>query len=436
MGLFGKPKEEVRNRLLRDILAQKRYNELGVAGEGGIAQVASCFDVYLNRIVAVKQLKDAARENADLVRSFVNEVKLIGYLDHPGVISIFDTFVLENNRLSYSMKFIEGYSLAAEMERTKDPPTRSIVNSVKVITTLCETLAYVHDKGVIHLDLKPDNIMLGAYGQVLVMDWGNARLYDDQPFNEYVHAFAGGAEVAEFQQEREDIILGTPAYMSPEQTNTPRGDLTPASDIFSTGIILYELLADTHPFEGTTADEIMDNIREMRQPSPHEVNPDVPRRLSHICQNMLEKDMSHRYGSFHDILEDLRAFSESGQAFCTRNLQSGERVFAEGDTGDFAFTVVSGKVEVSRTVDGRKRVLAELGKGETVGELAIFTKEPRTATVTALDPTTIRIMNRHDVELELDKLSPWVGNMITGLSHRFNQLSDKLLGLAGTEGPP
>jgi hypothetical protein len=422
--------------LLRDLLKEQRYHQLGTATEGGTAQVASCYDAYLNRIVAVKQLKDEAGKNEDLVRAFVNEVKLIGYLDHPGVVSIFDTFVMRDNRLSYSMKFIEGYNLEAGLEEKRGPdgPALSVAECVGLLSKLAETLAYVHDRGVIHLDLKPASIMLGTYGQVLIMDWGSARLYDERPFMEYVRAFAGKADVPSFQHESEDMLLGTPAYMSPEQTSGPRNALTPVSDIFSTGIILYQILTGNHPFAAGDPEGFMQNIRRLRQPPAHEVNPDVPRRVAAVCQKMLEKDPLDRYPSFHEVLDDLHEIAETGLAFFPRSYEPGQVIVKEGEAGDFAFTIASGRVRVTATVDGRQKELGELGKGEMFGEHAILKNRRRTETVTALEPTTIRVMTRPDVEMELEKLSPWVGAMVSGLYRGFNDLDEKLRALAGRRG--
>jgi CRP-like cAMP-binding protein len=145
---------------------------------------------------------------------------------------------------------------------------------------------------------------------------------------------------------------------------------------------------------------------------------------------MLEKDRALRYSSLHDVLHDLQEFTDSGQAFATCTIAPGEVIVREGDAGGFAFTIISGRVSVSRMVDGSETVIDTLGKGEIVGELSILANQPRTATVSALEPTVIRIMSRQDVEQELEKLSPWVGNIITALTHRFTRLSQRLSSLS------
>jgi CRP-like cAMP-binding protein len=142
---------------------------------------------------------------------------------------------------------------------------------------------------------------------------------------------------------------------------------------------------------------------------------------------MIEKMPDARYRSFHEVLQDLNELRNSGRLFDTKYYGAGEVIFHEGEDGTYSFIILSGKVDISKTVDGRRVSIAELGKDEIVGELAIFSDEPRSATVTALEPTTIRIMKRQEIDRELEKLAPWVGSMISGLSDRFIELNETLL---------
>ncbi|MFP4417922.1 MAG: protein kinase domain-containing protein [Chitinispirillaceae bacterium] len=418
-------------RLLDTLKNRRRYINLSFIGEGGSARVTRCFDVCLNRMVAVKELKDESLRDYYLVRAFLTEARLIGYLDHPGVVPVYDTSLRDDGTPCYTMKLIEGQSLAnllyapycAGLPLIDLPETRYL----GIFDKLCETLAYVHDRGVIHLDLKPDNIMIGHYGEVMIMDWGNARLYDHGPFLRSVHRIENFTDKTLLSEELpEGVVLGTPNYMSPEQTHLNRDQLRPSSDIFSLGIIFYEMLTGRHPFSTGEPRMVMRQIKQYYPPSPDEVNRDIPRRLAQICMKMLHKDINRRYISFHEVLRDIDACNSSGQTFSTCTIKPGETICREGESGDHSFTILRGRVEVSKLVDGRKKVLAQLGAGEVVGELAVFTRRPRTATVTALEPTIIRIMHRADVDAELEKLSPWVGRMIHTLSERFIQLNDKM----------
>ncbi len=408
-----------------------RYHPLSLIGEGGRAKVCGSFDLNLNRIVAVKELKEQSLKDYYLVQSFLTEARLTGYLDHPGVVSIYDAYLRDDGTPCYTMKLIEGKSLSEILYYSEREGQGSLVTNLArymdIFEKLCETLAYVHDRGVIHLDLKPDNIMIGSYGEVVIMDWGNARFYDLGPFRRYVHQLRNLADKLLIEEVQQDgFIVGTPSYMSPEQTRLSRDRLTPSSDIFSLGIILYEMLTGRHPFPAGTTEEVIGKICGFSPAAPDSVNREIPRKLSQICMKMLEKDVENRYMSFHEVMRDIDALSSSGQAFVTRTIDRGKVICREGDIGTCSFTILRGSVEISKMVDGRKKVLAVLGEGEVVGELAVFTNRPRTATVTTLEPTTIRIMHRADIDAELEKLSPWVGRMIQNLSERFIQLNDKM----------
>jgi serine/threonine protein kinase len=215
--------------------------------------------------------------------------------------------------------------------------------------------------------------------------------------------------------------------MSPEQFRKNREELTPASDVFSAGTILYQMLTGLHPFEGADLPSVMNKVIGHIPPPVHELNPNIPRRLSQICEKMLEKETQNRYQDCHELKNVLELFMDSGQAFVRRTFKPDEIIFKEGAPGEYAFMIESGRVEITKRHDGVDRVLAVLEKNQIVGELAIFSRLPRTATARALDPTCIRVMNREDVEKELEKLSPWVEGMITGLAHRFIGLNQKLL---------
>lgn len=412
-------------KLIRPFKNKDRYHFLNKLGHGGLANVSSFIDRYLYRVVAVKELKKKYEDNPHLTSALITEMRLLSYLDHPGIVPVYDAFVKRNGRLRYSMKLIDGVLLTSLLEKRRKVSLNQFLNIFKKI---CDALAYVHDRGVLHLDVKPDNILVGKYGEVMLMDWGNAMLYNLDLYYDHFKRNLEDTSLIPLDEEADNLILGTPNYMSPEQTNQQRKYLKPSSDIFSAGIILYEMLTGDQPFVGLdeTAD-IMEQIRNLKPKPAHKVNRDIPVMLSMICQKMIEKENKNRYQNFREILGDIDEFFNSGQAFLTREFQAGDIIFHEGDKGDYSFTILSGSVEISKKVDGEKKTLAVLGKNEIVGELAIFSKMPRNATVTVLEPTIIRVMDERSVEKELEKLSPWVGKMITALSERFIGLNEKIV---------
>jgi serine/threonine protein kinase len=281
-----------------------RYHITGLLGRGAFSDVFNCFDTSLNRIVAIKQLRQEYLRDDLKKKMFLNETKLISYLDHPGVVTLYDSFISKEGLPSYTMKLNKGYTLRKEIT------SKTRGQMLGIFIKLCETLAYAHDKGVIHLDLNPDNIMLGQYGEVVITDWGNAILFNDRPYMEYLK-----------------LIRDTPAppfditnnhfpensgYLSPEQITDGKESLSPSTDIFSMGVILFEMITGRRPFEAESEGELHNKILNDQAPLLNEVQSDLPSMLSLICAKMLEKDPFHRYHSFHDVLIDMDRFQNSG----------------------------------------------------------------------------------------------------------------------------
>lgn len=420
---------------LKIVKRKDRYNHFEFF-EGGMSLVSKSFDRSLNRLVARKELKEKYLKNESILQTFLNEAKLIGYLDHPGVISIYDVFIQANANPCYTMEYIKGQNLDEYIDDHTGPYVINgdqhvgipLTECLRIFERVCETMAYAHDRGVIHLDLKPENIIIGAYGEVLIIDWGSALLYDTEPYRQYLKKqFVDDESVSFIDNIEKAPATASPMYMSPEQTRQPRETLKPSSDIFSAGVVFYQMMTGVIPFAGIELNEVWEKIQ-CHHPVPvHMVNSDIPLYMSQVCSKMIEKDPDKRYRSFHDVLNDLNELRNSGRLFSTKSYEAGDVIFHEGDPGTYSFIIISGRVDIAKKVDGRHVSIAELGENEIVGELAIFSNEPRSATVTAIGPTTIRIMTRKEIDRELEKLAPWVGNMVSGLSDRFIELNERLL---------
>ncbi len=225
-----------------------RYRILRELGSGGMGVVLEAWDPELRRTVAIKVLHAHVLDEQDAVERFLAEARVTSQLEHPGIVPVHDVGRTDDGRLYFAMKHITGRSLRDVLRalRSGDPETARVWTRERLLeafTRVCEAVAYAHDRGVLHRDLKPDNVMLGSFGEVLVLDWGVAR----------VRAAAGeapdgrGAMLVETPLTMDGLTVGTPGYMSPEQA-MGREDLGPPADVFSLGAVLFELLCGSRAF--------------------------------------------------------------------------------------------------------------------------------------------------------------------------------------------
>lgn len=400
-------------------LSRRPYRTLGVLGKGGMGEVVRCFDPALGRVVA-RKVQHTPSEKAARLMQF--EARLIAFLDHPGVVPVYDIERASADRAAYTMKVLRGQTLWDRMRQVAQerryPP---LSEALTIITRLSEAMANAHDKGVLHLDLKPANVMLEPLGGVVIIDWGVATIYDPGPYLRFLHGVGEQVDPADVQSPVTGRI-GTPPYMSPEQLLDPRDSLGPPADIFAAGVLLYRLLtlraAYTSP-PGARAKELA-RLRYTAPPRPiPELRVDVSPTLAAICHKMLAPDPADRYATFHEVLADLRGLSDVGAAARERELQPGVVLCREGERSGRAFQVLSGEVSISIDKGGQRVEVARRGVGEIIGEMSVLSDLPHSATVTATQPTRVRVLSPELLQAELDKASPLVARMLRGLSDRL-----------------
>jgi eukaryotic-like serine/threonine-protein kinase len=241
-----------------------RYHLLGEIARGGMGVVLQGRDEDLGRDLAVKVLLEKHRDNAELVRRFIEEAQIGGQLQHPGIVPVYELGQLPDRRLYIAMKLVKGRTLAALLEARRDP-MEDRARLLHVFEQVCQTMAYAHSCGVIHRDLKPSNVMVGSFGEVQVMDWGLAKVLcqggvadDEKPLRECVlpasiRTMRTGSEAGE---SRAGSVLGTPAYMAPEQARGSLDTVDERADVFGLGAILCELLTGQPVYLGATGSEL------------------------------------------------------------------------------------------------------------------------------------------------------------------------------------
>ncbi len=237
-----------------------RYQVLGEIARGGMGAVLRGHDPDLHRPLAIKVLLEHHHGDAALARRFLEEARISGQLQHPGVVPVHEVGTLADGRPFFAMKLVEGRTLA-ELLKDRAGPADNPERYLEIFEKVCQTIAYAHSRGVIHRDLKPSNVMVGAFGEVQVMDWGLAKVIGrERPEAE---GGAGEAEVVRVVRGGPDgsgseagAVLGTPAYMAPEQARGEVDSLDERCDVFGLGGILCVTLTGKPPYEGPTRDEL------------------------------------------------------------------------------------------------------------------------------------------------------------------------------------
>jgi serine/threonine-protein kinase len=273
-----------------------RYTVMEMLGEGGMGVVYKAFDGHLGREVALKLIRAKMDADAGERTSFMRETYLLAKLQHPNIVQIFDwdKYFDERGVFNYNVQeLVEGGTLAAKVRDKPMPP----VEAARLILTLAHALHYAHTRGVLHRDLKPTNILLTPEGTPKIADFGLARDTDVDPGD----TLTGG-------------IVGTPAYMAPEQVMDNRDQIGPATDVFSLGVIFYELLTGRRPFEGPGIMQRLKAVLEQDPPLPSRVVGGVPRALDRICMRCLSKDPTQRYTSAAALAHELEHFLKGGHA--------------------------------------------------------------------------------------------------------------------------
>ena len=265
------------------------YEIQKVLGRGGMGVVYKARQISLNRSVALKMIKAGVLADDAELQRFQNEAEAVALLDHVGIVPVYE--VGEHLGQKYfSMKLIEGGNLAEKLPRFKADPKAAAI----LLAQTADAVHHAHIRGILHRDLKPANILVDAEGHPHVTDFGLAKRVE------------GTAEMT-----LSGAILGTPAYMSPEQANARRGSITTATDVYGLGAVLYALLTGKAPFGGDSMIETLDAVRNRPPESPKKFNAHVPRDLETICLKCLEKDPRRRYGSAVELSTDLHNWLES-----------------------------------------------------------------------------------------------------------------------------
>lgn len=276
-------------------------------GEGGMAEVFDALEASINHKVAVKVMKPDLASNGTACERFLTEAEIMASVNHPGSLPLYGLGKTSDGRYFYAMKKVQGETLEELLRKrgNRISDLSWIHRLLDIFEKVCDTIAYAHEMGIIHRDLKPANIMIDQQGGVYVLDWGIAKRiarHDSSPR----HATMQGT------------ILGSPGYMSPEQASGDSAQTAPPADVFALGVVLYEILTGTLPFEGSTQREIILSTVYRNPTDPRRLNPWISKSLAGICRKSLAKDAQDRYASAVDLRSDMRSYRAGSKVTATR----------------------------------------------------------------------------------------------------------------------
>jgi serine/threonine protein kinase len=289
--------------------ASLRYRRLRGHAKGGLGEVFVALDEELNREVALKEMQERFADEPESRARFLREARITAKLDHPGVAPVYGLGAYPDGRPFYAMRFLKGRTLSQAVRdyHFNREDGKATQNDLALLTqaliAVCNTVAYAHSRGVVHRDLKGSNVLLGDFGEVIVLDWGLARqvgapreVSDAQPLMD--------------QGEYSDLTLpgqalGTPSYMAPEQAAGRLDEIGPATDIYGLGAMLYEILTGRPPFTGSDTYEVLRKVREEEPLPPSVVSKQVPPALEAACLRALQKDPTARQASATQFSSEL-----------------------------------------------------------------------------------------------------------------------------------
>jgi eukaryotic-like serine/threonine-protein kinase len=403
------------------VASGERFEMREELGAGGMGMVHCVFDAVLRRQVAMKVLHHEASHSQEALALFLAEAQLTAQLDHPNIVPVHDLGSGANNELFFTMKLVSGMTLAHVFNKLRygEPTTDHLLRVLRILLKACDAVEFAHGRGVIHCDLKPENVMLGSYGQVYVMDWGVSVLKSrGDPALER----ESWVELPSARARKQGSVVGTPGYMAPEQALGLYDEIDERTDVYGLGGILYELLTGKPPNQGKNPMAVLSSaiLGSVPPPAESEIWRELPPGLCRIATRALSRDKAERYRSVREMRRDLERFLEGGGWFATRVFQRGDMIVAEGEAADTAYVIESGHCQVFKLIEGRQETVGHLVAGDVFGETAALSTGIRTASVLAKDEVTVRIVTRDSLERELSR-NPLLGAFVRALATRFRE---------------
>lgn len=391
-------------------------------GRGGMGTVLAVVDDALRRRVALKVLDERHASDETVLEFFVREMQITAQLSHPAIVPVHDVGETADGKLAFTMQLIEGRTLSALIAGLPPGPRgrHAQIELLEIIVRVCDALAFAHSRGVIHCDMKPSNVMVGEHGQVYVLDWGLARTSETRMARESeAPRITVGTSAIDSTQ-----AFGSPAYMAPEQASgLPLDERT---DVFAVGCLLYEAFSGRAPYEAETGEAAVALAREAKAPPLSQVaeRGSVPAVLDRIVSRAMAREPERRHETVAELRAEIQALLRGGWGSNIHRVAAGETVVREGDRSREAYVILSGRLEARRDIGGTSTFLREMAVGDVFGELAILTDSPRTASVIAIEDSSVLMLDETLLEREFEGLTPWLAAMLRALAQRMRSMEE------------
>jgi len=411
----------------------ERFIDQGQIAKGGMGSIRCVFNRNLLRKEAMKVLSAKHAEDENEVLRFLEEAQITGQLEHPNIPPVHEVGETAEGHQFFTMKLVSGQTLEALLSSPKyDVGNDELLFDVlQVFIKVCDAIAFAHSRGVIHCDLKPPNIMIGKYGQAYVMDWGIARVKGSARKRKT----ETGADLVQTLGRDKAVddgrVMGTLGYMAPEQAEGELGEIDERTDVFALGALLYRILTTRAPHVGATPDETWELAKACQIVEPQAaaeakgIKARLPVKLCRAAMKALEPSKDDRYQTASELQKEVEEFVRGAGRYPTESYEPGQLVIKEGDFGDTAYVILKGKARAFRTEHGQTKTLRQMGPSDVFGETAILTDKPRSASVEAIEPLTVVVVNRDALEREMGQTF-WVGHILRALAERFRDVDRRL----------
>ncbi len=295
-------------------LTNNRFQTIRFYARGGLGEVFVAVDHELGREVALKQIREQHADDRRSRTRFLNEARITANLEHPGIVPVYSLGFHQDGRPYYAMRFLKGETLKEATQAFHQSKKFSQDEGARVLAMqgllrrfldVCNTISYAHSKSILHRDLKPANIIIGSYGETQVLDWGLAKNIGDIVIESDAPGSSSSFDHFTVDETQPGEVVGTPAYMSPEQAKGDPSQIGPAVDIYGLGATLYYLLTNQAPFQSKHGYALRAQVESGQFSSPRQVRPSIPKALEAICLKAMALDPADRYETASALGQDI-----------------------------------------------------------------------------------------------------------------------------------